>query len=518
MDIVHAVLGLLAACIGIAVLARLWQLPYAVLLIMVGMVLAFLPWRPNITLAPDVALAFFLPPLLMASAFRTDWRAFRRAIRPILLLAVGAVIFTSFAVAYVARLMLPDIPWAAAIALGAIVAPPDAVAAAAVLQRLHLPRGLVTVLEGESLINDGSALVLYRIAVTAALVGATAPPWEVAGTFLLVGAGGVAVGWAFARAMLWLTPRLHDTLLETSLSFVVCYASFLAAEALHVSGVLAVVTTGLLVGQHASVLSARTRLESRTVWEFVEFILTSLIFVLIGLSLNDTLGRLEGWGFWQLLGLAAAVSATLIVGRFLWVFPSAYLTAWVFRQGLPPWRYLVIICWAGMRGVVSLAAALALPLDFPQRDIIVFLAFCAILSTLVLQGTTLEWVIKRLKVEQKPHPGGLDPLEARARHVVAQAQLAALEARARDVIDGPIAADMLGEFRDRAGHLDRAARGGGAALAERVARRRIRLDVLEVARHALLDHHRATDLHDEALMKLTQELDLEQLRLDRALG
>ena len=519
MEIVQPVLGLLAACIGIAVLARLWRLPYAVLLILVGMVLAFMPARPDISLQPELALAFFLPPLLMGSAYRTDWRAFRRALRPILLLALGAVVFTRFLVAFVARQLLPDIPWAAAIALGAIVAPPDAVAAAAVLARVRLPRSLVTILEGESLINDGSALVLYRLAVTAALAGATAPAYQVAGSFLLVGAGGVALGWLAARGALWLIPRLGDTLLEISVSFLVCYGAFLGAEALHVSGVLAVVTAGIMMGQGQYVaFSARTRLESRTIWEFFEFILTSLVFILIGLSLNQTLDRIAHRGVLELAGLAAAVSAALILGRFAWVFPSAYISAWLAGRPPPSWRLLVVLCWAGMRGVVSLAAALALPLGFPERDLIVFLAFTAILATLVLQGTTLEWVIKRLRVEETGHPGGLDPAEAQARHIVAQAQLQALEVRAGDVIDGPIAADLLHEFRDRAGHLQRAARGGGAALAERVARRRIRMDVLEVARVTLLRHHADSGLHDEALTKLNQELDLEQLRLDRALG
>ncbi len=523
MEIVHSVLGLLAACVGIAVLARWFKLPYAVLLILVGMVIAFLPFKPHIALEPDVALAFFLPPLLMGSAYRTDWRAFRSNIRPILLLAVGAVLFSAFAVAWVARLMLPELPWAAAIALGAIVAPPDAVAASAVLTRLNLPRRLVTVLEGESLLNDGSALVLYRLAVAAALLGASLPVWQAAGSFVLVGAGGVVVGWAVARAALALIPRLKDTLLEIAMSFLVCFGSFLAAEAFHLSGVLAVVTAGIIFGQaQYAVFSPQTRIEARTVWVFLEFILTSLIFILIGLSLNDTMDRLADRGWLELTGLALAISVTLIVARFIWVFPATYLPRLIpavrREDPSPPWQQVVIISWAGMRGVVSLAAALALPAGFPERDIIVFLAFMAILATLVVQGTTLEWLILKLKVQQKRHPGGLDPAEAHARHVVAQAQMMALRERAQDVMDGAIAADLLAEYQDRAGHLHRAHRGGGAALAERAARRRIRLDLLQVARGALADHHRASTMHDEALVKLNQELDLEELRIERALG
>ncbi len=523
MEIVEAVLGLLTACVGIAVVARWLKLPYAVLLILVGMVIAFLPVKPHITLQPDVALAFFLPPLLMASAYRTDWRAFRNNLRPILLLAVGAVLFTTFLVAWVARLLLPELPWAAAIALGAIVAPPDAVAASSVLTRLRLPRRIVTVLEGESLLNDGSALVLYRLAVATALAGATAPAWEVGGSFVLVAVGGVAVGWAVAWLAMRVVKRLNDTLLETAVSFLVCYGAFLGAEALHVSGVLAVVTTGIIMGQaQYTVFSPQTRIEARTVWVFIEFILTSLVFMLIGLTLNETLDRLADRDWLELAGLALAISAALIIGRFVWVFPAAYLPSLIpaVRRSdpNPPWRHMVIISWAGMRGVVSLAAALALPVNFPERDLIVFLAFTAILATLVLQGTTLEWLILRLKVEEKPHPGGLDPQEAHARHVVAQAQLQAMQARTTDMMDGAIAADLMGEYTDRASALHRSHKGGGAALAERAARRRIRLDLLTVARAALLEHHRATGLADEALVKLSQELDLEEMRIERALG
>ncbi|MCX7373433.1 MAG: Na+/H+ antiporter [Alphaproteobacteria bacterium] len=523
MEIVHAVLWMLAACIGLALLARRFDLPYAVVLIVGGMVLAFMPGLPDVQLDPDVALAFFLPPLLMASAYRTDWRAFRRNLRPILLLAVGCVIFTAFATAWVAKMLLPELPWAAAIALGAILAPPDAVAAAAVLQKLNLPRRIVTVLEGESLLNDGSSLVLYRLAVAAALAGASAPAWQVAGSFVLVAIGGVVVGFIAAKAMLWAIRRTHEPLLDTATSFVACYVSFLGAEALHLSGVLAVVTTGIMIGQsqhHA--FSARTRIEARHVWQFIEFVLTSLVFILIGLSLNDMLDRLAERGWAELLWQAAVISAALIATRFLWVFPTAYASRLVpaVRRAdpAPPMRHLVINSWSGMRGVVSLAVALALPQGFPERDLIVFLAFAAILVTLVLQGTTLTWLIRVLRVAEPRTGGGLDPAEARARHVVASAQLAAIEARTTDIIDGPIAADLLGEYRDRSEHLGRSAAGGGAAAAEREARRRIRLDALEVARAALMRHRREEGLHDEALVKLSQELDLEELRLRHALG
>jgi CPA1 family monovalent cation:H+ antiporter len=522
MHVVEIVLVLIAACIGFALLARRLALPYAVVLVVGGMVLALVPGLPRIALPPELALAFFLPPLLQGSAFRTDWRGFRTNLRPILLLAVGCVLFTALCVAAVAKWLVPEMPWAAAIALGAIVAPPDAVAAAAVLQRLRLPRRIVTVLEGESLINDASALILYRVAVAAVAVGAVSFG-EALLQFLLVGLGGGLVGFALGRLAVWLIARLEDPLLETALSFLVCYASYLGAEALNVSGVIAVVVTGLVLGQaQYRAFSPETRVFARAVWAFLEFVLNSLVFFLLGLQLNQILDRLVDQGVLELAGLALAIAATLIVSRFLWVFPATWLPRLVpsirRRDPMPPWSHVTIISWAGMRGVVSLAAALALPEDFPQRDLIVFLAFMAILATLVLQGTTLEWLIRRLGAALPGQAGGADPAEIEGRHAAAHAALAEIESRLEDPLEGAIAADLLHEYRDRAGHLHRMATGHAAAAAERGARRRIRLAAIEAARRRLLERHNDGRLHDEALLKLTQELDLEELRLRQVLG
>jgi CPA1 family monovalent cation:H+ antiporter len=522
MQIVEAVLALMAACIALAVLARLARLPYAVVLILAGSLIAFIPGLPDISLNPELALAFFLPPLLQGSAFRTDWPAFLRNIRPILLLAVGCVIFTAFLIGLVARWLIPEMPWAAAIALGAILAPPDAVAAAAVLQRLNLPRRIVTVLEGESLVNDASALVIYRFAIAAVAAG-TFVPHEAVGGFFLLGLGGIAAGWLVGRATLWAIARLKDTLLETALSFVACYAAFLAAEMAHLSGVMAVVTTGIMLGraQHR-VFSARTRLEARAVWEFIEFVLTSLIFILIGLQLNDILERLGDRSVWQLIGLAVAISLALIISRFIWVFPAIWLPRQIQslarRDPLPPVSHMIILSWTGMRGVVSLAAALALPLNFPERDLIIFLAFCAIFATLVVQGTTLEWLIKRLGLVQPPHPHGIDPEEAHARHLAAQAMLEAIRKRSTDVLYGPIASDLLAEHKDRAEHLGRVRSGGGPAAAERAARRAVRLEAIDAARTVILALQADGKLTEELLTKLGQELDFEENRMRNALG
>ncbi|WP_270936045.1 Na+/H+ antiporter [Falsiroseomonas oryzae] len=519
MAIVEAVLALIAACIGFALLARRWQLPYAVILVVGGMALAFVPGLPTVTLDPQLALAFFVPPLLQASAWRTDWRAFRANLRPILLLAVGCVLFTAAVVAVVAKALVPGLPWAAAVALGAIVAPPDAVAAAAVLKRLPIPRRLVTVLEGESLVNDATALVLYRFAIAAVAAGGVALG-EAAGSFVLVAIGGIAVGWAIGWAANWSYRRLDDPLLETATSFIACFGSFLLAEALHLSGVIAVVTTGLVMGQlQHRTISPETRMVARAVWNFIEFVLTSLIFILVGLQLRGILDRLGDRGVLELTGLALAVSLALIVSRFLWVFPATWLPRLLpsVRRAdpMPTTGEIIVVSWAGMRGVVSLAAALALPLGFPERDLLIFLAFCAILATLVLQGTTLEWVIRRFRVEERRRIG-MSPEEARARRHVARATLAEVERRAEDILEGAVARDIVGEYREIARVFHGVADGGGQAELE--ARLRIRLAALRSGRAALLDHHRDDGLTDELLAALEAEIDLEELRILRLLG
>jgi len=522
MSVVDATLMLIAACIGFALLARELRLPYAVILVLGGMALAFFPGLPEVRLDPELALAFFLPPLLQSSAYRTDWRSFRVNLREILLLAVGCVVFTALCMGTAAKLLLPDLPWVAALAFGAIVAPPDAVAAAAVLQRLRLPRQLVTVLEGESLVNDASALVLYRFAVAAAGTAAVTL-WQGVWTLLLPAAGGVVIGWVAGRASAWISARLEDTQLETALSFLACYASFLAAETLHLSGVIAVVTTGFVLGQASHrLLDSRTRLAMRSVWQFVEFILNSLVFILIGLQLNQILRQLQDWPWTVLGGLALTMATILILSRFLWVFAAAGLPRLVpalrQRNPAPPWRMAAVISWAGMRGVVSLAAALALPSDFPDRDLIVFLAFTAILATLVLQGTSLEWLIRRLKMEEPPPDGSFEPEEAEARQAIAQAALQEIERRLDDPLEGAIAADLVSEFRGRAQHLHRTIGSGGAVTAERTARRRLRLLALEAGRARLMELRRQGRLRQEVLARLELELDLEELRIRQVLG
>ncbi len=525
MLVFEILLGLLAASVALALVARHLHMPLAVVLVIGGMALALVPGLPTIDLDPQLALVMFLPPLLQASAYRTDWPAFRSNLRPILLLALGAVLFTAAAVAVTTKLLLPDLPWAAAVALGAIVAPPDAVAATSVLKNFRIPKRLVTVLEGESLLNDASALVLYRFAVTATMAGSISLG-EASMSFVLAAAGGAAMGYGIGRVAMWIFARLEDTLLDILVTFLAGFAAYIAAEQLHVSGVLAAVTCGLVLGrqQHAA-FTARTRLESGAVWSFVEFVLTALVFILIGLQLRDILARLEQYNPWQLAGLGLAVSAALIVSRFIWLFPATWLPRVLSpklrkRDPMPPWTHVTVLSWAGMRGVVSLAAALALPAEFPGRDIILFLAFCAILSTLVLQGTTLGPLIRHLGVsepEDEPLNPAVTPEAITARSEATVAAMDAVGEKLNDPEQAAAADELLRDLRIRAKRADQMRQDAETGSQRDATRLGLRLTAVEAARAKLLAEHKE-ELDTEAMAALIAELDLEEQQIRVALG
>jgi CPA1 family monovalent cation:H+ antiporter len=514
------ILLLMAVAVVLALVARRLRIPPAVAFVPGGMILALTPGVPAFQLDPALSLTLFLPPLIQAGAFFTVWRDFRANLRPILLLAVGAVAFTTFVVGWAMKLLMPPLPWAACFTLGAIVSPPDAVAAGAVLERLRLPRRLLTVLEGESLVNDASGLVLYRFAAAAALGGAF-DIWLASGEFVLVIAAGIAVGYACGVALVWLLTRLHDTNLEITTSFLAAWASYIAAERLGASGILATVACGLVLGwrQHET-FTSESRQEARAAWRFVVFVLEAIVFVLIGLSLRGVLARLGTAHTLALLPLAFAVTAVAIVARFVWVFPAAYLPRWLW----PPLRrrepaqmpgHPLVVAWAGMRGVVSLAAALALPDGFPGRDPILLVTFVVILGTVLLQGPTLGPLIVALKLGR--HEPEADPAEAETRAAMALAALAVIEERSRDPLSGAMAVDLLHEYRDRAGWATRQP-GGAAARARREAHLALRLEAIASGRAEVLRRHRNREIHDEVLRKLEHELDLEELRFRRELG
>jgi monovalent cation/hydrogen antiporter len=379
-------------------------MPYPILLVITGLLVGFVPGVPRVELEPEVVLLLFLPPILFSAAYLSSPRELWRHMRPISLLAFGLVLATTAGVAVVAVSLIPGLGWPAAIALGAVVSPPDAIAVTAIAQRLGLPSRLVTILEGESLLNDATALVTYRFAVAAIGTTVAVSPLSIASSFLVVAAGGVLVGVVVGLLVSWLLATLDDPPVEVLISLLAPLTAYLPAESVGVSGVLAVVTAGLVHGwKGPKVISEETGAVGLPTWQMVTFVVNGLAFLLIGLQLPGVLEEVSGRPPGQLIGLAVAIVATVIVVRLAWVFPATYLPRWLSasladRDPAPPPRVVLVMGWAGMRGAVSLAAALALPASVPERDLLVFLAFVVILATLVGQGLTLPILISRLRI------------------------------------------------------------------------------------------------------------------------
>lgn len=517
MSELELVLGLLALIAAFATLARRLNLPYPILMVVGGAVLGLVPGLPTVALHPDLVFLLILPPLLYAAAYFTSIHDFRANSPPIVSLAVGLVLFTVVAVAVVANALLPEIGWPLAFALGAIVAPPDAIAATAVLQRLGVPRRLVSILEGESLLNDATALVSFRIAVAAALSGAFSAV-DAAGGFALASSGGIVIGLAVGVASVWLRSKITDTPTSLTIALLTPYAAYLPAETLHLSGVLAAVVTGLYAGRHAPrAISSETRVASASVWQMLVFVLNGLAFVALGLQLRSVVAGIER-SFSSALLIAGAVVLTVIMARFAWVYAVA-LVARLIRVSAPEAtdpRATFVLGWAGMRGAVSLAAALSLPLTLPgppgTRELLIFVTFAVILATLVGQGLTLPLVIRGLGVAEDE--GGAHA-EAHARVTTAGAALTRLAELYevwpdhRELLD-----NLKATYEHRSRHDDAHHEEVGAADAELIDHRKIRLELIETERAAAHDLRDRGIISDDVLRRLERDLDLEELRME----
>jgi CPA1 family monovalent cation:H+ antiporter len=511
------VIGMFIAVLALHHIAGRLGLPPAVALVVGGGALAFLPELPAIAIDPELVLVLFLPPLLMDGAWFTALASFRRHIAGILSLAIGAVFFTTAVVAIVARLLVPGMPWAAAIALGAILSPPDAVSARAVLQRVKLPRRLATLLEGESLLNDAAGLVLFRFAVVAVLTGGFSIV-EATGSFVLLVAGGIAVGGAIGAAWVALLGRLDDEPLMIAATVLVCWSAYIAGELLGVSGVIATVSSGLVCGwyQHV-VFGASVRIRAHAFWQVLVFLLEAAVFMLIGFSLRGVLDRVGGLGVVvdTMAGPVLTVVAAVIVARFLWVFGIDAGVAglrWLGWQRACPLgpRASLVMSWAGMRGVVTLAVALSLPDAMPERDLMLVTAFAVILVTVMLQGTSLGWMIRLTRPAEDP--GSVPPLDLHAaEHAVFRAQLAVVEERAYDSQGDLVHPQLLRRYRTRATVADTfegTAEERNVAIASHFD---LIVAAVEAGRTELVRLHRAGQIDDEVLHDLERDLDLEEL-------
>jgi monovalent cation/hydrogen antiporter len=526
---IEVVLGILAAVAALALLSRKLPIPYPILLVMGGLALALIPGLPRVPLNPDLVFLFFLPPLLYPAALFTSWRDFHANLRPILLLAIGLVLFTTTTVGFLAHYFIEGLPLAAGFVLGAIVSPPDAIAATAIAERLRIPRRIVTILEGESLVNDATALVALRFAI-AALATGTFSLGSATGQFFLVAIGGIAVGlvvgWLSAR----ITKPIDDPPVEFTLSLLTPFAAYLVAEQLHVSGVLAVVLAGLYYGWHLPDLtSSRTRLQVGPVWEMFEFLLNGFIFLLIGLQLPTFLHRLEGRSIIQLVWYATAISLAVILIRILWVFPAAYLPRLLSRSlrkrdPYPAWQHVTIIGWTGMRGVVSLAAALALPMTiangkpFPGRDLISFLTFVVILVTLVVQGLSLPLLIRWLGIEVD-RSAEKEELEARLK--ANQAALTRLNEIANSRQLNPDTVNRLRhEYEDRIGQLEVSEPAGNHTYRGLFSSDYDWLahETLATERRMIIQLRNEQVINDEVLRRIQRDIDLAEARLRNSHG
>jgi Na+/H+ antiporter len=521
---IETVLLLFLAATALAIAARRIGIPYPILLVLGGLALGFVPGLPRIELEPDIVFLLFLPPILFGAGYFTSIRDFKANLRAIGLLSVGLVLTTIVVVAVVAHGLIPGLGWPAAFALGAIVAPPDAVAATAIFQRLGVPRRVVTILEGESLVNDATALVAYRFAIAAAMTGAFSLA-QAGISFVLVAAGGVALGLLIGMAAAAILRRIDDPVFSVVLTFLFPVAAYLPAEIFGLSGVLSTVAAGIYLGRHAPrSMSSSVRIAGTSAWQVLLFLINGTVFILIGVQLPTVLENLGGRPPLELVGLAVAISLTVILVRILWVFPGTYLPRRLSfrirsREPRPALRNVFIVSWAGMRGVVSLAAALALPTTlpngqpFPERDLLIFLTFAVILATLVGQGLTLPLVIRGLGIAAD---GGGGHEELHARQAASEAAVNRIEELAAqwpghlELIDA-----LRAQYSHRASHdqhHDEAATD--EAEQELLEHRLIRGSVIEAEREALLRLRETGGLSDDVFRRVERDLDLEELRME----
>ena len=527
---------------ALATLATRLKVPYPILLVLGGSLLGFVPQLPRVELDPELVFLLFLPPLLYVSALFTSWRDFRANVRPITLLAVGLVLMTTFVVAAIVH-TITGLPWAASFVLGAIVSPTDAIAATTVAQRLGVPRRIVTILEGESLVNDATGIVAYRVAVAVVVTGVFSV-WEAGLQFVVGAVGGIAVGFAVGWLVVWARRHLsEDPSIQNIVSLLTPFVAYLAAEELphslweafhelfgvpadlHFSGVLAVVTTGLYLGRKGPyITSSGTRLQGFATWELITFLLNGLIFILIGLQLGSVVEGLDEYTPVQLVSYAVLVSLTVILVRVVWVFPATYLPRWLSRRTRerdpsPSWRNVSIVAWTGMRGVISLAAALALPFQtttgalFPGRDLIIFLTFCVILATLVVQGLSLPALIRALGLEDDRIG---EKEETHGRIQVAEAAIERLdELKNEDWVREDTADRVRSLYNYRRNRFTSRFDGDSDGVEERsAAYQRLMVELLGAQRQRLVRMRDEGRIGDEVMHRIERDLDLEESRLE----
>jgi monovalent cation/hydrogen antiporter len=514
---------LLAVAAAVAVLAARLKIPPAILLVLTGVALALVPGLPTLELAPELVLLLVLPPVIYASAVAMSWREFRFNLRPISLLAVGCVVFTTIAVAAASHWVL-GLTWPVGFVLGAIVSPPDAVAPLSIARRMQLPRRILVILEGEGLANDATALILYRFAVAAVSAGVFSFG-QAAGMFAAIVTGeivwGIGVGWLILRLRRW----VRDPRIEITLSILTPFLAYWPPEHLGGSGVLATVTAGLYISWNGlRLISAATRLQGIFFWDLLIYLIEGIVFLITGLQARTLIGRIADHSISDLVVSAAVVSAVVITTRFIWVYPATYLPRWLFpplkrRDPSPPWQWTFVLAFTGVRGIVSLAAALAIPFattngqHFPDRDLILFLTFAVILVTLVGQGLLLPALIRALGLA---HAGRLErhsdnAEEDRARRQGIEAAIERLDQITSErTFSESIVQPLRARHRDRLKHIEQKSDGNDGHRTATERRDEIELLLIAAERERINELFRSGMLKDEARRRIERDLDLRE--------
>ena len=524
MGIIEATLLLLLITTMTVPWARRTGMPIEILLVLGSLAFSLLPGLPRLILDPTVAFKLFLPPILFDAAFFTSWRDFKNSRLSIFLLAFGLILFTTGLVAVAVRALGLGVSWPVAFLLGAIVSPPDASAATAIIKKLGVPRRMVTVIEGESLVNDATALVAYRFALGAIVTGSFSLG-DAAMRFVLVSVGGAAVGLVIAMGGIFIMQRLDNSTAETTLTLITAFGTYLCAERLGFSGVISTVAGGLYYGQKLVPLTtAQTHLEASAFWKTVLFIINGLVFTLIGLQLPGIMSGLQGYSFGQLALYGSTIAFVVIAVRFIWIFPTTYLRRRFFPpitpdEPAPSWGTVTAVSWIGMRGIVSLAAALSIPLslpsgaNFPFRHLLVFLTYVVILTTLLIPATTLPGLMRRLGIKD----GG----ETRRDESLARLALFRAVLRELDSLkdSAPFSEELLENtallFKRRVRALQDNLESGNFSplLNEERSIRQLTQRLLNVARNELEGMRRQATIHDAVFFQLARELDIEETRL-----
>jgi monovalent cation/hydrogen antiporter len=517
--------GLLVFFTALLAAAPRLHVPYPILLVLGGLVIGFAPEVPEIHVPPDMVLFGVLPPLLYSAAFYTPLRDLRTNKRPIGLLSIGLVLTTTVGVAVVAHAMVGSLTWASAFVLGAVVSPTDPLAATSIAKRFGIPRRIIAIIEGEGLVNDGSALVLYKFAVLAVLTGSISAV-NASASFVWTVVGGVGIGLALGWVIRQVRLRLHNPPVEITIALMTGYFTFIPAYLAGASGVLAVVTAGVYVGWYTPQLTTyETRLQGDAFWEILTFLMNGLLFALVGLSLPAVVDGLGGSITTTLVWQAVVIFLTVVVLRYAWTFPATYVPRFLFKRirdadPYPPWQYPALISWTGMRGAVSLAAALSIPLtthageDFPGRNEIIYLTFAVILGTLVIQGLGMPFVIRALGLEDD---GGLEREQVKARIHAADAALSRIdELIEEEWVREETAERLRGLYRFRRNRFTQryTGDGDGAIEEQSAAYQQLLHDLIEAERQAVAALRSDGVIGDEAMRAVHRELDLEEARLD----